>query len=36
MKFLGTDNMLALPEDFRTLDWTEIIEYPELAYQQTQ
>ena len=28
--------MLALPDDFRTLDWSEIFKYPELVYQQSQ
>jgi len=28
--------LLALPEDFRTLNWSEIIKYPELVYQQSQ
>jgi hypothetical protein len=27
--------MLALVEDFRTANWSEIINYPELVYQKT-
>ena len=28
--------MLALADDFRTLDWTEIIKYPELVYEKSE
>jgi len=28
--------LLALPEDFRTANWIEIIKYPELVYQKSE
>jgi len=28
--------LLALPEDFRTANWSEIVKYPELVYQKSE
>jgi len=30
------ESVLALVDDFRTTNWLEIIDYPELVYQQSE
>jgi hypothetical protein len=32
----GISYLLALPEDFRTANWTEIIKYPKLVYKKSE